>query len=216
MVADLVQRQVLEARYGAGLDRLSDVQAKIARAYRASRSEDTLTAYRPDWADFATWCETVGLEALPAAPGTVAGYLAELADPPDDRAPRAMSTIERRVAALGEAHGSAAHQNPGADPLVKQVVKGIQRQIGVAPKNRKSGLSSADVRAIVTEVPPRTAGSCFMLDPRRQAVLLVGGDKTNNWVKWYRTAIPEAEALYEDYLQELQALGVLADTEEDN
>ena len=66
------------------------------------------------------------------------------------------------------------------------------------------------------EAPPRTVESLFIFDPRRQAVLLVGGDKTGNWAKWYRTAIPEAEALYEDYLQELQTLGVLADTEKDN
>ncbi|MFT5531779.1 MAG: hypothetical protein ACI91O_001809 [Candidatus Poriferisodalaceae bacterium] len=70
------------------------------------------------------------------------------------------------------------------------------------------------------ELRPRSAAkNCrilFIFDPRRQAVLLVGGDKTNNWVKWYQTAIPEAEALYEDYLQELQTSGVLADTEEDN
>jgi len=169
VVADLVQRQVLEARDGAGLQRLSDLEAKIARAYRGSRSERTLSAYRSDWADFTTWCATVGLEALPAAPGTVAGYLAELADPPDDRAPLAMSTIERRVAALGEAHKSAAHQNPCADPLVKQVMKGIRRQIGVAPKNRKSGLSTADVRAIVTNLDGNK-----MIDVRDRALLLVG------------------------------------------
>ncbi len=55
------------------------------------------------------------LESLPAEPAAVAAYLAELADPPDDRAPLAMSTIERRVAALGEAHKAAASE-PLHDP----------------------------------------------------------------------------------------------------
>jgi hypothetical protein len=30
-------------------------------------------------------------------------------------------------------------------------------------------------------------------------VLLVAGDKSGRWNRWYRTAIPEAERLYENY-----------------
>ena len=29
---------------------------------------------------------------------------------------------------------------------------------------------------------------------------LVAGDKSGQWNQWYRTAIPEAERLHEDYL----------------
>ena len=68
------------------------------------------------------------------------------------------------------------------------------------------------------ELRPRGAAkNCrvlFIFDPRRQAGRLVGGDKTGLWAKWYRTAIPEAERLYEDYLEELDALGLLNDTDE--
>jgi hypothetical protein len=39
-----------------------------------------------------------------------------------------------------------------------------------------------------------------VFDPYRSAVLLVAGDKSGQWNRWYRTAIPEAERLYEDYL----------------
>lgn len=103
LVAELVSRQVLESRDGAGLDRLADLEAKLARAVRSSQAESTLKAYRSDWEDFATWCETVGLGSLPAAPATVAAYLADLAEPPDDRKPLAISTIQRRKASIGEA-----------------------------------------------------------------------------------------------------------------
>jgi hypothetical protein len=34
------------------------------------------------------------------------------------------------------------------------------------------------------------------------AVRLVAGDKSGQWAKWYRTAIQQAEQLYEDYLAE--------------
>jgi hypothetical protein len=39
-----------------------------------------------------------------------------------------------------------------------------------------------------------------VFDPYRSAVLLVAGDKSGQWSRWYRTAIPEAERLYENYL----------------
>ncbi len=42
----------------------------------------------------------------------------------------------------------------------------------------------------------------FIFDPVRNAVLLVAGDKSGRWNEWYRTAIPMAEALYEQYLKE--------------
>jgi len=166
---ELVSQQLTEARDGASPERLAQLEAKIATAVRRSRSEATLTAYRSDWADFETWCDGLGLPCLPAQPGTVAAYLAELADPSDDRDPLAMSTIQRRVAAIGEAHKSAGHLNPCADPLVKQVTKGIRRTIGVAPKHRKSGLSTADIRAIVT-----TLDGARLIDVRDKAILLVG------------------------------------------
>ena len=44
----------------------------------------------------------------------------------------------------------------------------------------------------------------FIFDPRRQAVLLVGGDKTGRWQEWYDEAIPEADDLYRKYLKELE------------
>jgi hypothetical protein len=49
----------------------------------------------------------------------------------------------------------------------------------------------------------------FLFDPRRTAILLLGGDKTGDWEKWYETAIPQADAIYEGYLEELDANGLL-------
>jgi hypothetical protein len=41
-----------------------------------------------------------------------------------------------------------------------------------------------------------------VFDPWRSAVLLVAGDKSGQWSRWYRDAIPEAEFVYEAYLKE--------------
>jgi hypothetical protein len=54
--------------------------------------------------------------------------------------------------------------------------------------------------------PPSTGRSeiriLLVFDPWRSVVLLVAGDKSGQWDKWYRTAIPRAEQLYDDYLAE--------------
>jgi hypothetical protein len=42
----------------------------------------------------------------------------------------------------------------------------------------------------------------FAFDPRRQAVLLIGGDKRGRWQAWYEKAIPLADDLFGDYLRE--------------
>jgi len=47
----------------------------------------------------------------------------------------------------------------------------------------------------------------FAFDPRREAILLVGGNKSGNWDAWYRYAVPEADRLYKEYLQQLQREG---------
>jgi hypothetical protein len=49
----------------------------------------------------------------------------------------------------------------------------------------------------------------FAFDPRRTAILLLGGDKRGEWNAWYATAIPEAERLYDTYLTELRQEGVI-------
>lgn len=48
----------------------------------------------------------------------------------------------------------------------------------------------------------------YAFDPRRTAILLIGGDKTGN-DRFYETYVPLADALYDAYLQELEAEGPL-------
>jgi hypothetical protein len=57
------------------------------------------------------------------------------------------------------------------------------------------------------ELRPASAGRSelrvlFVFDPWRSAILLVAGDKSGNWKRWYRDAIPRAEHLLEIYLKE--------------
>jgi hypothetical protein len=41
----------------------------------------------------------------------------------------------------------------------------------------------------------------FAFDPKRKAIVLVAGDKTNSWTSWYEQNIPIAEKRYADHLR---------------
>ena len=53
----------------------------------------------------------------------------------------------------------------------------------------------------------RSAGghlrALVVFDPRRRAVILLGGDKTNDWKGWYARNIPLADKLYDRHLRSI-------------
>ena len=48
----------------------------------------------------------------------------------------------------------------------------------------------------------------YAFDPRRQAILLIGGDKTG-WDRFYEEMVPVADKLYDVYLAELRKEGLI-------
>ncbi|MFI0349301.1 type II toxin-antitoxin system RelE/ParE family toxin [Actinomadura sp. 9N407] len=57
------------------------------------------------------------------------------------------------------------------------------------------------------ELRPGSAGRSeirvlFVFDPWRSAILLVAGDKSGDWKRWYSGAVQRAEELYELYPKE--------------
>ena len=48
----------------------------------------------------------------------------------------------------------------------------------------------------------------YAFDPRRTAILLIGGDKTGR-DRYYKEYVPLADDLYDAYLKELKAEGLL-------
>jgi len=49
----------------------------------------------------------------------------------------------------------------------------------------------------------------FAFDPRRHAILLIGGDKRRRWTAWYEEMVPTADSLYEEHLEQLKREGEL-------
>lgn len=62
-------------------------------------------------------------------------------------------------------------------------------------------LSSTTV-ANLKELRASTLRVIFAFDPRRTAILLLGGDKQGRWKAWYQKAIPAAERLYVRHVDE--------------
>jgi hypothetical protein len=60
------------------------------------------------------------------------------------------------------------------------------------------------------ELRAGTLRALFVFDPLRQAIVLVGGDKRDDWTGWYERNIPLADDLYDDYLNHLREEGVSA------
>ena len=50
----------------------------------------------------------------------------------------------------------------------------------------------------------------YAFDPRRTAILLIGGDKTGN-DRWYEEFVPLADRLYDEHLAELKREGLTGD-----
>jgi site-specific recombinase XerD len=105
--------------------------AEAARYARRSKSENTLKAYRSDWALFEGFCQARGVSSLPSTPATVAAYAAEAA-----RTLKA-NTVERRLTAISQAHQLAGCPNPVEDKMVRTVMAGIRRVKGTAQQGKE-------------------------------------------------------------------------------
>ena len=47
----------------------------------------------------------------------------------------------------------------------------------------------------------------FAFDPRRMAILLIGGDKRDRWDRFYEEMVPVADDLYDQHLAQLAGEG---------
>jgi len=47
----------------------------------------------------------------------------------------------------------------------------------------------------------------FAFDPKRTAILLIGGDKRGRWQEFYEQMIPLADELFDEHLEEIESKG---------
>lgn len=84
------------------------------------------------------------------------------------------------------------------------------RQIGPALWRPLVATVKGSKHKNMKELRPPSSGSTevrvlFAFDPLPSAILLLGGDKSGEWRKWYATNIPTADALYDEHLSKLAA-----------
>ena len=141
---------------------LADAASAADHYAQAEKSAATRKAYEADLRDFAAWCGRTGAGFLPATPDAVAAYLAGLAD-----AGLSASTITRRLAAIGYAHRRLGLDTPTRAERVAQVLRGIRRTVGTAPK-QKAPATAKFIKAMLKGLPDTMVGR------RDRALLLLG------------------------------------------
>ena len=141
------------------------VARDAARALeRGARSPATLRAYRTDWEAFVAWCDSVELRALPAEPDTVSMFIGA-----ESRRRLAVSTIERRVAAIAYYHRTADLPSAHATQKVRDTLAGIRRRRKKDKPARKTPAVDAVIKSMVDALDVERAAGL-----RDRALLLLG------------------------------------------
>ena len=94
--------------------------------------------------------------------------------------------------------------DPASHQLVNQAILVLERNGPAEGRPLVDSITASRI-ANMKELRPPSSGRTeirilLVFDPWRAAILLVAGDKSGKWSKWYRTAIPRAEQIYDDYL----------------
>ena len=71
-----------------------------------------------------------------------------------------------------------------------------------------NGSKHHHMRALRTQHRGRPLRTLYAFDPKRVAILLIGGDKTGA-DRWYDTYVPIADRLYDEHLEQLRKEGLI-------
>jgi integrase len=144
---------------------LEDLIQKANDLIHAAKAPSRRKAYQSDFRIFESWCATHGLVSLPAAPQTIALYIASCVV-----ARLEPATIARRLASISKAHQAAGFEDSPASTkhfVVGEVLKGTRRTLGVAQKC-KDPLLLNDICRLLAACPNNLLGL------RDRALILIG------------------------------------------
>jgi len=80
--------------------------------------------------------------------------------------------------------------------------------LGFPHSSAINGSKHGHMRELRTQHGGRPLRTLYAFDPRRNAILLIGGDKTGN-DRWYETNVPIADRLYDEHLEQLRKEGLI-------
>jgi integrase len=155
--------QNLELSFPAASTDLLSLVEQAKRFIEAAQAPSTRKAYAADLSDYGAFCARIGQPTFALGGEVLALHVTDLAG-----AGKKPATIARRVAAIAtQYHASGYSETPASSFLVKEVLRGMRRTLGVA-QERKSPLLIADIERIVASSPVRLIGL------RDQALILLG------------------------------------------
>lgn len=88
--------------------------------------------------------------------------------------------------------------------LLERIGPQLSRPHADAVKDSKH----SNMKELRTQSQGRPLRTFYAFDPRRSAILLIGGDKTGD-NRFYEKMIPLADRLYDHYLKELKEQGLI-------
>lgn len=136
---------------------------ELAKGYiHQSLSISTRKFYGIDLRIFSNWCDSLGLIALPAAPDTIARFLAAQASQGLKPA-----TLTRRVAAIRMSHEAQGYATPTQHKVVKTVLKGIKRAMRTT-QSKKAPATAERIENMIMHCSNTLTGL------RDKALLLLG------------------------------------------
>ena len=121
----------------------------------------TRKAYQADWDQFALWCESNGIDSLPAEPAAICLYIAEI------QHKLKVSSITRALTSIGVIHALKGLENPVKTPQVKTVLTGLKKKKGMRP-DKATPIGFADLQKMISLCPPSMVGL------RDAAILAIG------------------------------------------
>ncbi len=158
-------------RANAGLPaQLQDLTERARGYVEAASSANTRKAYASDWKHFSAWCRRQGLSPLPPDPEVVGLYITACASGTAERhmKPNAVSTIERRLAAIGWNCTQRGMPLDRKDRAIATVMAGIRNRHAAPPRQKEAILPEGLIAMLET----LDRGSLRGL--RDRAMLLVG------------------------------------------
>lgn len=100
-------------------------------------------------------------------------------------------------------------QQASVDALVR-LLEARGPQLGHPYSSAIGSSRHAHMRELRIQHRGRPLRVLYAFDPRRAAILLIGGDKTGD-DRWYETFVPRADRLYDEHLEQLRKEGLVDD-----
>ena len=143
------------------LDTFEDDLVKADEYAKNAKAENTVKTYVAALKSFAKYCRANGLNPDPVTPDIIRGYVSNLAKG------HKYATIRNRLVLLGAIFKRNGHAFPLDNPVVKDTIEGIKREIGVR-QNKKAPILMADIKKAISTF------SESLLDIRNKALFLLG------------------------------------------